>query len=54
MAQLYTIEEQTTTGWHKLEQKYRHLTKQECLSKYKLFVQDGINPDDLRVVRDDL
>ncbi len=54
MAKLYTIEEQTTTGWNKLEQKYRHLTREECLSKYNLFIKDGLNPEDLRVVRDDL
>ena len=53
MAQLYTIEEQTTTGWHVLV-KERHLTKQECTTKYNDFIASGINPNDLRIVRDDL
>ena len=54
MAQLYTIEEQNTTGWHKLTQEYRHLTREECKTKYDFLILDGANPEDLRVVRDDL
>ena len=54
MTVFYTIEEQNTTGWHKLTQEYRHLTKQECTDKYNDLLKDGVNPNDLRVVRDDL
>ena len=54
MTQLYRIDEQTTTGWNILPEEYRHLTKQECTTKYNDFVRNGINPDDLRIVRDDL
>jgi len=54
MTILYGIEEQGTTGWNKLPEEYRHLTKQECMTKYKLMVEGGARPDDLRVVRDDL
>ena len=54
MAQLYRIDEQTTTGWNILPEEYRHLTKQECTIKYNKLVVDGINPGDLRIVRDDL
>ena len=53
MAQLYRIDEQTTTGWNILVNE-RHLTKQECTDKYNDFVKSGINPGDLRIVRDDL
>lgn len=54
MKQFYTIESQDTMGWHRLEDGYRHLTKEECLTKYQLLIKDGENPEDLRVVRDDL
>ena len=54
MAQFYTIEEQNTTGWHKLTQEYRHLTKKECTAKYDFLLKDGVNPNDLRIVRDDI
>ena len=32
----------------------RYLTKQECTPKYNDFISSGINPNDLRIVRDDL
>ena len=54
MTILYTIEEQSTMGWNKLDQQYRHLTREECKTKYDFMMQDGARPDDLRIVRDDL
>ena len=54
MTQLYRIEEQTTTGWNILVEEFRHLTKQECTIKYNDLIAGGVNPEDLRIVRDDL
>ena len=54
MTLLYAIEEQSTTGWNKLDQQYRHLTREECKTKYDFLLLDGANPEDLRIVRDDI
>ena len=54
MTLLYAIEEQSTTGWNKLEGEFRHLTKQECTDKYNELIASGLNPGDLKIVRDDL
>ncbi len=54
MTILYTIEEQSTMGWNKLDQQYRHLTREECKTKYDFLLLDGANPEDLRIVRDDI
>ena len=54
MAQLYRIDEQTTTGWNILPEEFRHLTKKECTDKYNELVASGLNPGDLKIVRDDL
>ncbi len=54
MTVLYRIDEQTTTGWNILPEEFRHLTKQECTDKYNELVASGLNPGDLKIVRDDL
>ena len=47
----YRIEEQSTTGWNDWDEDKPNMTKEECQKLYKTLINDGINPDDLRIKR---
>ena len=51
MEPLYKIEEQSTTGWHDWNEEQPALTKNECQELYDSIVNDGVNPNDLRIKR---
>ena len=51
MEPLYKIEEQSTTGWNDWDEKQPALSKDECQKLYQEIVNDGVSPNDLRVVR---
>ncbi len=48
MEQYYNIEEQATNGWEILNEK---LTKEQCTQKLKEYIDQGYNPNHLRVRR---
>tara|TARA_B100001057_G_C22526102_1_gene823895 strand:- start:457 stop:621 length:165 start_codon:yes stop_codon:yes gene_type:complete len=50
---LYKIEEEATSGWS-LYENYRHLTKEQAQEKISFLMSNGINPEHLRVIRDDV
>jgi len=47
---LYIVEEFCTTGWEVVGEK---LTRSEASSKLEELINNGINPDHLRVRRED-
>ena len=47
----YRIEEQSTTGWVDWDETKPDMTKEECQATYKRIIDDGINPDDLKIKR---
>ena len=47
----YRIEELSTTGWNDWDETNPDLTKEECQAIYKTIINDGSNPDDLRIKR---
>ncbi len=49
----YKIEEEGTNGWALVDEKYQHLTKEECSELLETLMAKGANPNYLRVVRDD-
>ena len=51
MEPLYRIEEQSTTGWHDWDKEKPDMTKEKCQELYETLLNDGINPDDLRIKR---
>ena len=51
MEPLYRIEEQSTTGWHDWDKEKPDMTKEKCQKLYQTLINDGINPDDLRIKR---
>ena len=51
MEPLYRIEEQSTTGWSDWDETKPSMSKDQCQALYKRLINDGINPDDLKVVR---
>ena len=51
MEPLYRIEEQSTTGWHDWDEDQPSMSKDQCQALYKRLINDGINPDDLKIVR---
>lgn len=53
MEPLYRIEEQSTTGWSIIDPNLTKLTKEKCQKKYDDLVLEGVNPNYLRVVREE-
>ena len=51
MTPLYRIEEQSTTGWSDWNEEEPSMTKEECQKLYQTLINDGMNPDDLRIKR---
>ena len=51
MEPLYKIEEQSTTGWHDWDESKPPLSKDKCQKLYDSIVNDGVNPNDLRIKR---
>ena len=51
MEPLYRIEEQSTTGWSDWDETKPSMSKNQCQALYKTLIDDGINPDDLRIKR---
>ena len=51
MEKKYRIEEQSTTGWSDWDADKPDMTKSECSELYQTLINDGINPDDLRIKR---
>jgi len=48
----YRIEEETTTGWNLVEQSYVNLKKEQAQSILVKLMQQGYNPQRMRVVRE--
>lgn len=48
---LYTIEEESTTGWSIIEPEYTNLTKERAQAIIGELMSKGHNPERLRVVR---
>ena len=49
----YKIEEEGTNGWELVDEKHQHLTKEEWSELLESLMAKGVNPNYLRVVRDD-
>jgi hypothetical protein len=49
----YRLEEEGTNGWQIVNKTYQHLTKERCTELYNYLLVSGVNPNYLRVVRDD-
>ena len=47
----YRIEEQSTTGWSDWNEDEPNMSKEQCQELHRTLINDGINPDDLRIVR---
>ena len=47
----YRIIEQSTTGWNDWDETKPDMTKEECQAIYKTIIDDGVNPDDLKIKR---
>ena len=52
MAQLYRIEEETTSGWHVTEPTDVKLTKEQASKRLEALLAEGYNPARLRAVPD--
>ena len=52
MAALYHIEERTTTGWHLVDSARVPMPNDVCKTAFDDLIADGIDPQDLRIVRD--
>ena len=52
MAQLYRIEEETTSGWHVTEPTDVKLTKERATERLNALLAEGYNPARLRAVPD--
>ena len=51
MEPLYKIHELTTTGWVDWDDNAPPMVKEECQELYRSLLGDGMNPDDLKIVR---
>ena len=49
---LYRIEEESTEGWTLVSDDCKRLSKEECKVKLNDLIQNGINPNYVRLVRD--
>ena len=47
----YRIKEQSTTGLNDWDENKPDMSKEECQALYKTLINDGINPDDLKIKR---
>ena len=52
MAQLYRIEEETTSGWHVTEPTDVKLTKEQASKRLEALLAEGYNPNRLRAIPD--
>ena len=52
MAQLYRIEEETTSGWHVTEPTDVKLTKEQASKRLEALLAEGYNPARLRAIPD--
>ena len=50
---LYRIEELVTSGWVVYDERSTKLSKEVAAKKFEEIVAEGINPNDLRIRRDD-
>ena len=54
MTKTYKIEEEGTNGWALVDESYQKLTKERCSELLEGLLSKGVNPNYLRVVRDDV
>jgi len=54
MTKTYKIEEEGTNGWVLVDESYQQLTKERCSELLENLMAKGVNPNYLRVVRDDV
>ena len=47
----YRILEQSTTGWTDWNEKLPPMNKEDCQKLYQDLIFDGMNPNDLKIVR---
>jgi len=47
----YRILEQTTVGWTDWNENTPSMNKEDCSELYRGLVSDGMNPEDLKIVR---
>ena len=47
----YRLMELTTIGWEDWNEKTPDMNKEQCQELYQGLIGDGINPDDLKIVR---
>lgn len=52
MEKLYRIEENCTTGWELIDPSAVKLTKEKAMEAYNAFVNEGYNPNHLRIAVD--
>jgi len=53
MTKTYKIEEEGTNGWELVDETHQQLTKERCSELLENLLSKGVNPNYLRVVRDD-
>tara|TARA_B100001113_G_scaffold211157_1_gene173231 strand:+ start:222 stop:383 length:162 start_codon:yes stop_codon:yes gene_type:complete len=53
MTKLYRIEELATSGWTLYDERSLKLTKEQASVRLKQIINEGHNPNELRVRRDD-
>lgn len=51
MTKLYRIEEESTNGWFAAPE-CQGLTQEQCTAMYNGLMNDGVDPDRLRIVRE--
>ena len=49
----YRIEEDATSGWTVFDEKSSKLTKAQAQQRLNELMSEGVNPNTLRLVRDD-
>jgi hypothetical protein len=54
MNRTYKIEEEGTNGWYLYDDQYQNLTKEQCMEFLDKLIAEGVNPNRLRAIRDDL
>ena len=54
MNRTYKIEEEGTNGWYLYNDQYQKLTKEKCMEFLDKLITEGVNPNHLRVKRDDI
>lgn len=51
MTKLYRIEEESTNGWFTVP-NHQGLTQEQCTEMYNGLMNDGVDPDRLRIIRE--